>query len=658
MADNVVVRLVLDTSQYSAGASKAARETQRIDGAVGQTKKGIGGLTDTVKKAGLALGAAFAAKVAVDFAKQSIQAFSDLEESINAVNVSYLDGSDAIHKLGENSATQFGLSTAAVNDAAVAMSAFAEKIDAADPPGAFQNVLQRATDFASVMNLEVDEALRLFQSGLAGESEPLRKFGVDVSAATISVIALEQGIIQQGEKMDEAQKIQARYAAIMAQTAKTAGDFANTSDGLANTQKILGAQWKEMQAVVGKALAPAMISLLNAGKELLPIAEGLITRFATYTEQIIPLIDLVASLTVELDVLAGSAEDVTEQFTVSGTLFDAFWLALNPGQQLGDLALDMAGAADEMIAFGDDVGRTRVETLGLKDAIEHTSPPVGTLASVTAEAAAAARLLFLDTLTAAEAAETATERFWAEVEAIRGVTQAMAEAVNPTLRLLGANERFIAGQKKQVDARKRVADAEKGLNEAKGTKERADAQEELAAAQDDLASSTLDLAGASLDLQSAAAGAEGTIADAVGQIVELARIGGATDAEIRTLIDSLDAIPESIIIGLDLDIREANFARVERLLGNLGPITSGDTSGGVRRKGHGGSVNADEPFIVGDRGPELFIPGRSGTIIPNNAMGSGGVTVNVYQPETLDFSADLAAGLIAAAVTQQVERIT
>lgn len=45
----------------------------------------------------------------------------------------------------------------------------------------------------------------------------------------------------------------------------------------------------------------------------------------------------------------------------------------------------------------------------------------------------------------------------------------------------------------------------------------------------------------------------------------------------------------------------------------------------------GGPVNAGDPYVVGEDGPELFVPGRSGSIIPNHAMASGGGTVvNLY----------------------------
>ena len=39
---------------------------------------------------------------------------------------------------------------------------------------------------------------------------------------------------------------------------------------------------------------------------------------------------------------------------------------------------------------------------------------------------------------------------------------------------------------------------------------------------------------------------------------------------------------------------------------------------------------ANQPYIVGEKGPELFVPGKTGTVVPNNAMGGiGNITVNV-----------------------------
>ena len=51
--------------------------------------------------------------------------------------------------------------------------------------------------------------------------------------------------------------------------------------------------------------------------------------------------------------------------------------------------------------------------------------------------------------------------------------------------------------------------------------------------------------------------------------------------------------------------------------------------GGLTPRANGGPVGAGQPYMVGERGPELFIPGAQGNIVPNNAMGGANIVVNV-----------------------------
>jgi hypothetical protein len=62
----------------------------------------------------------------------------------------------------------------------------------------------------------------------------------------------------------------------------------------------------------------------------------------------------------------------------------------------------------------------------------------------------------------------------------------------------------------------------------------------------------------------------------------------------------------------------------------VAPKTSGlDFSGAFSPKALGGAVAAGRPYMVGERGPELFVPGAQGNIVPNNAMGGANIVVNV-----------------------------
>jgi hypothetical protein len=140
-----------------------------------------------------------------------------------------------------------------------------------------------------------------------------------------------------------------------------------------------------------------------------------------------------------------------------------------------------------------------------------------------------------------------------------------------------------------------------------------------------------------------------------GFVSELAE--GATEAEIMAeqlgfLNDQLDDYIGRLATASELAKRGITPARIGEVLSG-GVIVTGVGSGAAQKQ-HGGPVTAGAPFIVGEAGPELFIPDSAGRIVANNKLG-GGVTVNVNQPVTLDLASDISAGLIAGQVTQLVE---
>jgi len=232
------------------------------------------GFGSAVKKLAVVAGGALAAAGLGRFFKDSVTQASDLGESINAVQKAYGDYAADVLKLGDGVAERLGLNSVDFNASAVRFSAFAERVVGAggDVAGFVDSITTRASDFASVFNIEVSEALQVFQSGLSGEAEPLKRFGINLLDTEVKAYALESGLLGVGEQMTEDIKTQARYGLIMQETAKTAGDFADTSDGLANGQRILKAQFEETQAVIGNALLPIVIDLMNVVKdELLPI---------------------------------------------------------------------------------------------------------------------------------------------------------------------------------------------------------------------------------------------------------------------------------------------------------------------------------------------------------------------------------------------------
>ena len=279
--------------------------------------------------------ASFAAFGVVNFFKDSAAAASNFAESANAINVAYGKAAPQIAALGEDAATRLGLSARAFNEIATRFSGFAGTI--AGPSGDVANVIDdlatRGADFASVFNLDVNEALGLFQSGLAGETEPLRRFGIDLSAASVQSFAYANGIAKSGEELTEAQKVQARYAFLMEQTSKTQGDFANTSDSLANQQRIFAAQMEETQRKLGTALLPAMQALAAfANDVLIPAINGFIdtlTSIGSWIADHLPTVLTFVSVLGGLAIAFNAVTIATRIYAAAQAILNAV-MAVNP----------------------------------------------------------------------------------------------------------------------------------------------------------------------------------------------------------------------------------------------------------------------------------------------------------------------------------------
>jgi hypothetical protein len=86
-----------------------------------------------------------------------------------------------------------------------------------------------------------------------------------------------------------------------------------------------------------------------------------------------------------------------------------------------------------------------------------------------------------------------------------------------------------------------------------------------------------------------------------------------------------------VIRSLGMDLMRMVFQQT--VTAPLAAGISGAILKGFGARAMGGPVSAGSPYVVGEKGPELFVPSSSGSIVPNGAMGSsggsaGGVTVN------------------------------
>lgn len=237
---------------------EATRVLQGINKDVGGLGSTLGGVT---KVAGgfLAAGAVQQGVQAfTGFMGDSVNAASELQESVNAVNQIFDESAQQILDWGKENANSFGLSQASFNQMATPLGAMLKNagLSLDDVTGSTIDLTKRAADMASVFNTDVDEALAAIQAGLRGEADPLERYGVSLSAAKVESKALAMSGKTLASELTEQEKAMARVALIMEQTNDVSGDFQATSDGLANSQRIAAARTEELQAQIGAKLIP------------------------------------------------------------------------------------------------------------------------------------------------------------------------------------------------------------------------------------------------------------------------------------------------------------------------------------------------------------------------------------------------------------------
>jgi hypothetical protein len=282
--------------------TKWVADTSAMTGEVDKATTGMGGkIKDFAGKAALAIGGAFAVDKVLDFAKQSIDAASDLQESISKVGVVFGKSGDSIVSWSQDAAKSMGMSQQAALEAAgtygnLAVSLGLPQDKAADMS---TSLVQLAADMASFNNVPVDEALQALQSGLTGETEPLKKFGVNLNDAALKAEAMRLGLSNGKGTLDASAKAQASYSLIMQQSTTAQGDFARTSDGLANKTKISAAKFEDLKAKVGDMLLPAMNAIVGV------ISDQLMPAFEAIGGWISDNLDVFASIGIAIGVVGG-----------------------------------------------------------------------------------------------------------------------------------------------------------------------------------------------------------------------------------------------------------------------------------------------------------------------------------------------------------------
>lgn len=188
----------------------------------------------------------------------TVNAASDLQELQSAFDFTFGSTARTMNAWAESTGNAMGRATSEMKAGALAMGQLFKQ--AAPTEEAAARLSQRFTvlaqDAASFYNTSFDEALGKIRSGLSGESEPLRDFGVFLTEAAVNAKALELGMIRVGEELTEQGKIMARAILIQEGLADANGDVERTSGSFANRVRALKANIQELSEEIGERFLP------------------------------------------------------------------------------------------------------------------------------------------------------------------------------------------------------------------------------------------------------------------------------------------------------------------------------------------------------------------------------------------------------------------
>lgn len=244
---------------------------------IANIQKRFGGIASAAGKAGAAASVAVTAPL-VAFGRSAFIAAMDAEELKSAFNVTFGSSAAMMESWAARTGAAVGRTNVELMKSANTFGIFFNQADPAKSAAMSQQFAMLAQDLSSFYNVDPGTALDKLRSGLTGESEPLRDFGVFMTDAAVKAQALKMGLKPLNGELSEQQKIMARAGLIMAQTGNAQGDLARTSGSTSNQLRAANAAWENMSLVIGTKLIPALTPVIQT-------FSGLIASFSALSPE-------------------------------------------------------------------------------------------------------------------------------------------------------------------------------------------------------------------------------------------------------------------------------------------------------------------------------------------------------------------------------------
>jgi hypothetical protein len=212
--------------------------------------------------------------------KKFVDSASDYNESINKVDVAFGNFSNNVKKFAETAGKNFGIDrgtaldmSAMFGDMSTGMGLSQQKASELST-----SLVGLAGDLASFKNMQLNEVQTALSGVFTGETESLKRLGIVMTETNLQQFALTNGINKKISALTQGEKVLLRYNYVVAMSKNSLGDFARTSEGFANQQRILGSRFKDLSITLGTLLLPYAIKIINALIQLIEKFQSLSTE--------------------------------------------------------------------------------------------------------------------------------------------------------------------------------------------------------------------------------------------------------------------------------------------------------------------------------------------------------------------------------------------
>jgi hypothetical protein len=411
------ININIATKFDSAGVRSAKRE-------LGTLKRDLSGSVSSLGTNIAVLGAGIAG--ISGYLNRTVNAASNFSAQFEGVNQTFGRGAKAVQDYAAQAATLSGISETQALNAAKNFGGFATSAGLSGQAAAdfAIELVKAAGDLGSFADVPVEEALAAIQSGLAGQSEPLRNFQILLSDVTLRERAFKMGLIDTTKTaLTPQQKVLATHAELMDQMGVKANDFINYAGTYGNQVKTLTSEWANMERAIGDELLPVL-------EQLMPEIRDIAREFGTTLKNAVKAVDWKALLN---DLVAFGTWFVNNVETIARVTTALFLLnttvkALNVVFTAGQLILTAYTYVQAKLAAGATIATLAVS--GLR-AVMLAFAPFAIAAGIAAIATAMVAVADNARLASAE-----TKKLYEETKADL-IANPWKQAANPTKVYIG-----------------------------------------------------------------------------------------------------------------------------------------------------------------------------------------------------------------------------